>query len=110
MRAGTYLKPLMVQCALTAATRCREEDYFAGKYRRIRARRGHKRAIIAVARMMLTCIYHMLSNGELFDPSDRDSWGSGDRRARHVPDDRERRAIELLRSRGYNVSSPGAPA
>ena len=74
------------------------------------ARRGHKRAIIAVARMMLTCIYHMLSNGELFDPSDRDSWGSGDRRARHVPDDRERRAIELLRSRGYDVSSPGAPA
>lgn len=106
MRAGTYLKPLMVQCALTASTRCREEDYFAVKYRRIKARRGHKRAVIAVARMMLACIYHMLSTGELFNPSDAGAEGARGSRAGHAPDDRERMAIELLRSRGYDITAP----
>ncbi|MDO4808306.1 MAG: transposase [Coriobacteriales bacterium] len=108
MRAGTYLKPLLVQCALTASTRCKGEDYFAGKYQRIKARRGHKRAIIAVARMMLACIYRMLSNGELFDPTDRaGGGGSADRREPGVDD--AARAIELLASLGYDVSSLRAP-
>lgn len=33
-------------------------------------RRGKKRAIIAIARMMLTCIYAMISTGEVFNPCD----------------------------------------
>ena len=33
-------------------------------------RRGKKRAIIAVARMILTAIYAMVSTGEVFNPSD----------------------------------------
>lgn len=33
-------------------------------------RRGKKKAIIAIARMMLTSIYHMLSNNEDFHPDD----------------------------------------
>ena len=33
-------------------------------------RRGKKRAIIAIARMILTAIYAMLSSGEVFNPSD----------------------------------------
>lgn len=107
MRAGTYLKPLLVQCAL-AATRCKEEDYFARKYRRIKARRGHKRAIIAVARMMLTCIYHMLSNGEMFGPADA---GKEDGPEREPSADRQvERAIALLRERGFDVSPPADPA
>ena len=57
-RAGVYLKPLLVQCAL-AAIKDKENPYFKHKYDRIKKRRGHKRAIIAVARMILTCIYHM---------------------------------------------------
>jgi len=40
------------------------------KYEKLKKRRGHKKAIIAIARMMLVCIYHMLSNGEAFNPSD----------------------------------------
>lgn len=107
MKAGTYLKPLLVQCALVASTHCKEDDYFAGKYRRIKARRGHKRAIIAVARMMLACIYRMLSNGEPFDPTDRES-GGGAKDGRVAEGD-ARRAIELLASLGYDVSSLRAP-
>ena len=33
-------------------------------------RRGKKRAIIAIARMILTSIYAMVSTGEVFNPSD----------------------------------------
>ncbi|MFD2728538.1 IS110 family transposase [Enterococcus camelliae] len=40
------------------------------KYQRIYKRRGKKRAIIAIARMMLTAIYHMLSTGEVWNSTD----------------------------------------
>ena len=68
-RAGQYLKPLLLQCAL-AAVKSKKEPYFAIKYQRLAKRRGKKKAIIAIARMMLTSIYHMLSNNEDFHPDD----------------------------------------
>lgn len=46
-RAGAYLKPLLVQCA-NAAIKDKKNPYFKFKYDRIKKRRGHKRAIIAV--------------------------------------------------------------
>ena len=68
-KAGAYLKPLMVQCAL-AATKSKKEPYFAIKYNQIRKRRGNKKAIIAIARMMMVCIYHIVSEKKSFCPSD----------------------------------------
>ena len=68
-KAGAYLKPLMVQCAL-AAIKSKKEPYFSIKYNRIRKRRGHKKAIIAIARMMMVCIYHIVSKKKPFPPSD----------------------------------------
>ncbi|WP_219565816.1 transposase [Thermoanaerobacterium thermosaccharolyticum] len=68
-RAGVYLKPLLIQCA-NAAIRDKKNPYFKFKYYRIKKRRGHKRAIIAIARMMLTCLYHMLLKKEPFNPVD----------------------------------------
>ena len=70
-KAGAYLKPLMVQCAL-AAIKSKKEPYFSIKYNRIRKRRGHKKAIIAIARMMMVCIYHIISEKKSFNPSDYD--------------------------------------
>lgn len=69
-KAGQYLKPLLVQCALAAIKN--PKSYFGIKYNRIKKRRGHKKAIIAIARMMLICIYHMILTGESFNPSDYD--------------------------------------
>lgn len=68
-KAGQYLKPLLIQCAL-AAVKSKKEPYFAIKYQRLAKRRGKKKAIIAIARMMLTCIYHMLSEERDFHPDD----------------------------------------
>jgi transposase len=68
-KAGAYLKPMMVQCAL-AAIKSKKQPYFAIKYGRIKKRRGHKKAIIAIARMMMVCIYHMISEKQPFNPTD----------------------------------------
>ena len=68
-RAGVYLKPILVQCA-NAAIKSTKEPYFRNKYLKIRKRRGHKKAIIAIARMMLTCIYKIFQTGETFNPID----------------------------------------
>jgi len=68
-RAGVYLKPALVQVA-HAAVKSNISPYYRVKYERISKRRGKKRAIIAIARMILTAIYHMFVTGELFNPSD----------------------------------------
>lgn len=68
-RAGVYLKPTLIQCA-NAAIKCLKQPYFRNKYNKIKKRRGHKKAIVAIARMMLTCIYKMFQTGEIFNPID----------------------------------------
>ena len=60
---------MMVQCALVAI-KSTKEPYFAIKYKRLKKRRGHKKAIIAIARMMMISIYHMVSDKNPFSPSD----------------------------------------
>ena len=37
------------------------------RYLRLKKRRGHKKAIIAIARMLLTALYHMLKNCENYN-------------------------------------------
>ena len=68
-RAGVYLKPALVQVA-HAAVKSNKSPYYKAKYERIMKRRGKKRAIIAIARMILTAIYQMLSTGEAWNPTD----------------------------------------
>ena len=69
-RAGVYLKPALVEAAHAAVKATEKSPYFRIKYEKIMKRRGKKRAIIAIARMILTSIYAMISTGEVFNPSD----------------------------------------
>lgn len=100
-RAGVFLKPLLVQCAL-AAVKDKQEPYFADKYQRLKKRRGHKKAIIAIARMMLTSIYHMLKNGEYFSPSDYEELKNPAPKVYKLTDSV---AIDFLKEQGYDVST-----
>ena len=68
-RAGVYLKPALVQAA-HAAVKATDNSYYRLKYEQISKRRGKKRAIIAIARMILTAIYQMLTTGEVWNPTD----------------------------------------
>jgi hypothetical protein len=64
-----YPKPALVEVA-HAAVKDKTDPYYALKYERIAKRRGKKRAIIAIARMILTAIYEMFSTGEVWNPVD----------------------------------------
>lgn len=67
-RAGCYIKPVLVQCAL-AAISDKNFPYYRIRYEALKHRRGHKKAIIAIARMLLSVIFTLLQNGEFFNPS-----------------------------------------
>jgi transposase len=65
-RAGAYIKPLLVQCALTV---CKSDKHpeIKSRYLALKKRRGHKKAIIAICRMLLTAIYSILKNSEAYN-------------------------------------------
>lgn len=99
-KAGQYLKPLLVQCALSAIRV--KNGYFSQKYARIKKRRGHKKAIIAIARMMLVCIYHMILTGETFNPSDYESF-KNPKPKKEKNQYTVESALEFLKSQGIDV-------
>jgi transposase len=96
-----WLKQMLVQCAWAAARTKR--SYFHGTYQRLRARRGHKRALIAIAHAMLGTIWHLLSRGS--DYVDRASV------PKHQPDPQRltQHLVQRLQQLGYTVAlSPAA--
>lgn len=60
-RGGKWLKTTLVQAAWSAVRV--KGGYLQAQFHRLRARRGAKKAIIAVAASMLTAIWYMLRNG-----------------------------------------------
>lgn len=59
-KGNMFLKTALVEAA-TAAARTKG-TYLRDKFYRLKARRGYKRAIVAVAHKILVAIYHMLSH------------------------------------------------
>jgi len=96
MKGSHWLKPVLVQCAWSAVRV--KGSYLRTLYYRLRARRGSKRAIIAVAASMLESIYHMLRDGveyadlgaEHFDRVDQISYAD--------------RLVKKLQRSGYEVT------
>lgn len=66
-KSGVYIKPLPVQIAL-AASRSNKYPEIKAKHLSLKKRRGGKKAAIAFARRLLTAIFHMLRNGENYNP------------------------------------------
>ena len=66
-KAGSYLKPVLVQIA-NAVIKSKDHPEFGIRYRRIKAHRGHKKAIIAICRMLLTAIWNVLTKREPYSP------------------------------------------
>lgn len=59
-----YLKTIMVEVAWAAIKK--KDSYFKDKYYRLKARRGAKRAIVAVAHRIMLGIYHVIKDGVEF--------------------------------------------
>lgn len=105
--AGVYLKPLLVQVALNSI-RDSSNNYFTLKYNKLKKRRGHKKAIIAIARMILVSIYHILLTREPFHPYDFDELKNPifkEQASSHSLNEED--AIIYLKSLGYSVNKPG---
>jgi transposase len=62
-KGSPWLRAALVEAALGAT---RAPGYLRAKYWRVRARRGHHRAVIAVAHALLEVIHRLLSTGELY--------------------------------------------
>lgn len=101
-RAGVYIKPLLVQCA-NNAIKDKACEYFKLRYEAIKKRRGHKRAIIAIARMLLTCAYHMLSKNEPFNIELYKQYTESNFKSKHTKLNINN-AIKFLEQQGYKVS------
>jgi transposase len=97
-RAGCYLKPLLVQVA-NALIKSKKHPEFKERYHRIKTRRGHKKAIIAVCKMLLTAIWNILSKLEPYTQK-------GFLEHRPVNESKiltKVQALHLLRKRGYTI-------
>jgi transposase len=60
-KGACWLKTVLVQAAWTAVRK--KNSYYRAQFLRLRARRGPKKAIVAVAASMLTAIYYLLRDG-----------------------------------------------
>ena len=95
--ANRWLRAALSEAAWAASTRA-APGAFAARYRRILPHRGHKEAIVAVARAMLVTIYHQLTRQTTsHDP------GTDDDDRRHAERLR-RRALQTLERQGYRVT------
>jgi transposase len=101
-KGSPWLKTTLVQCAW-AATR-NKDSYLHAQFHRIRARRGPKKAILAVAASILTAIYHMLKDGTMYQDLGPKHF---DARAK---DRQKNRLIKRLADMGYAVQVGPLPA
>jgi transposase len=97
MRKGApWLKTTLVQCAWAAVRK--KDSYLKAQFLRIKARRGPKKAIMAVAASILTAIYHMLKDGTLYQ-----DLGSNHFQSRSKGQ-QTKRLVKRLADLGYDVA------
>jgi transposase len=94
-KGAPWLKTTLVQCAWAAVKK--KDSYLQAQFYRIRARRGPRKAIMAVTASMLTAIYHMLKDGTMYQDLGRDHF---DRRS---TDQQKTRLVKRLTDLGYAV-------
>ena len=66
-KGGHYLKPFLVQIA-NAVVKSEKHPELRNKYLKLKKRRGHRKAIIAICRRLLVAIYHVLLKQESYNP------------------------------------------
>ena len=98
-RAGVYLKPCLVEVA-HCAVKDKTNTYYANKFNKISKRRGKKHTTIAIARKILVAIYHMLSTGEAWNPTDLASNETSDKDRIKYTKNNFKQSIKQLKNLG----------
>ena len=86
--------------------RSKKHPEITNRYKRIKAHRGHKKAIIAICRMLLTAIWHILSDLKPYTPE-------GFLESRPVDESKiltVSQALSLLKQRGYVIKEDAGSA
>ena len=95
-KGNPHLRRTLVQAAHSAART--RNTYFAAQYKRLAARRGSKRAAVAVGHSILITIYHVIKDGTQYHDLGSDHFD-------RINEQRTvKRAVERLESLGYTVS------
>lgn len=102
-KAGIYIKPLLVQCAL-CAIKDKSCPYIKARYESLKRRRGHNKAIIAIARLLLTSIYHILLTGEVFDYKRFENLMNKNFKSHKNIKNTPEEMISYLTNLGYNIT------
>jgi transposase len=94
-KGACWLKTVLVQAAWAAVRT--KDSYYRAQFLRLRARRGPKKAIVAVAASMLTAIYYLLRDGVEYRELGGHHFDHLDRTKT------TRRLVKRLRDLGYRV-------
>ena len=101
-KGSPWLRVLLVQAAHAAGRT--QGSSLASQYRRLAARRGSKRAAVAVGHTILVMVYHLLRDGTEYEELGASYFDERDRVAV------ERRLVRRLEQLGYRVSLEQAQA
>jgi transposase len=93
---NAHLKGALGMAALGAART--KGSYFQARYKRLTARRGPMKALIAVEHSIITAIWHMLTDNVAYHEL------GGDYFTRRDPERAARRAVSRLNELGYRVT------
>jgi transposase len=101
-RGQNWLRPALVEAAWATA---HTQTYFGSQFHRLRARRGDKRAAVAVAHSILIVVYHLLAKPEaVYTDLGADYFVQRD------VEKEQRRAVRKLEALGYTVTLTPVPA
>jgi len=95
-RGNRYVKRALGIAAKSAARK--KTGFLAARFRRLAARRGYQKALVATEHSMIIAIWHMLSTGEYYHDL------GGDHYHRLIPARIIRRKIAELEAAGYTVT------
>ena len=101
-KGNQHLKAMLVQAAHTVKRK--KDSYLGAQFRRLAARRGNKRAAVAVAHSILVIAYHMLKRGTHYTDLGSDYFDK--RNQQHI----QRNLTKRLERMGYHVTlEPALP-
>ena len=95
-KGSPWLRSALVQSAWAAAKT--KQTYLSAQYHRLAARRGGKRAALAVAHSILVIAYYIMARGQTYDDLGGNYFDERDRRQV------ERRLVKRLEGLGYVVT------
>lgn len=91
-----WLRTALIEAAWAASRT--KDTYLGAQFHRLRAKRGAKRAAVAVGHSILTIVYHLIK-----DPEATFQELGGDYFIKRSKGDQKRRAVKILTTLGYDV-------